>query len=957
MSTFRRSDRRGSAFVTTLVFCLILLALVASVLRYAVSERRTNNRAKLLLEARAAAEAISEYGIAQVKKILEANRNFTDSTWSSADESLFVTGGSYAGQIAMPPTDWWGGGHIVTTGTSEQPLMHVGKILQTAGGGLYFIDPTNPDNDSDPLKGKKAFRYDLDILSRATARDAYAGGGNVTKYMKQTFSIRAVPLFAHAVYYNMDLEVWPAPVMIVTGSTHTNQRLFARPASSNDLTFAGPVTAVKGIWPKYTSMPWHQYVNDTGTTLTNNTAGCVYFLPAASATAKPLRLASATTGYSPNLAFNTWVESTWNLTGANYTAHLATTETAATKEKYANWTAQTFKGNVLTHVNGLSATNLQGIPDYSYTYGSAYPVPPYLSTNDPTNRARALIERPFATGETGYVAAEEAIKYSRTAALYIVANTTSAAATGHKPDGTTITVAARSYRAFMHDTTTTPSTITEVLLPGQNTYGWDSGTSLPIANPHVAHRNARPVIQLFDVDLNPASATFNQELAAPRRMVDMRRTGVADADLATATTTFNHAAARAAANTYIPKNLFMIDVDMMELKKAVKTIAVTTGTSSASTAEFFATGIPDDSGTASDNWDNHIYRANPTAIAVTLSDATRIITTNSTLTNAFNSTIWNGAVYIESLAADYAATSGTDAEKRAKSHNNHNSGVRLINGRGKVASIGSQGFTLATNDAVYILGTFNADGLSTTPATVSVTVPPSVGASTGHNYETGELPASVVADAVTLLSQPLLSGSGAAIGQSSGWNDKFSSWRCDGPASSAWVAAWATTAPSGTNARDGIGAGGSQYPYRVPYDASNGSFTAVQNTTQKKLVPPFSEYSVALLMGLVPTGKNGVSQNSGGLHNFPRFLEDWSGVDCRIRGSMVALFECRVATEPWSLRVYAPPNRIWGFNLLYDSGVMPPLTPKTIHFRRSGANDITKADYNAKLTAWGYSTL
>ena len=72
---------------------------------------------------------------------------------------------------------------------------------------------------------------------------------------------------------------------------------------------------------------------------------------------------------------------------------------------------------------------------------------------------------------------------------------------------------------------------------------------------------------------------------------------------------------------------------------------------------------------------------------------------------------------------------------------------------------------------------------------------------------------------------------------------------------------------------------------------------------------------------------------------------------------MVALFECRVGTEPWNLRTYSPPNRVWGFNLLYGTGVMPPLTPKTIHFRRSNANDITKADYNAKLTAWGYPTL
>ena len=64
-------------------------------------------------------------------------------------------------------------------------MMHVGKILDVAAGGLHFIDPTNPDNDSDPLKGKRVFRYDLDILSRATAVDSF-GSGNVTKLQAST---------------------------------------------------------------------------------------------------------------------------------------------------------------------------------------------------------------------------------------------------------------------------------------------------------------------------------------------------------------------------------------------------------------------------------------------------------------------------------------------------------------------------------------------------------------------------------------------------------------------------------------------------------------------------------------------------------------------------------------------------------------------------------------------------
>jgi hypothetical protein len=971
MKTVFSSRQRGSAFITVMIFCTILLLLIASVLKYSTYERRLNNRGKLLMEARGAGEAISEYGIAQVKKILEANRTFTDSVWSASDESLFVTGGTYAGAVAMPPDSFWGGGHIVdsTGSTAEKPLMHVGKILDTSAGGLYFVDPTNPDNDNDPLKGKRVFRYDLDILSRATAVDSF-GGGNVTKYMQQTFSIRAVPLFANAVYYNMDLEVWPGPAMTITGSTHTNQRLFARPSANTALVFAGPVTAVKGFWTNPVgspATPFFQYVSDAGSTTTCNT-GSVSILKAGLSTTQSMQLSAATTGYSPNLATNTWVESTWNLapSGETWQQHIGDggitpTETIASKANYANWTKQNIKGNLLTHVNGIIPVNLQGIPDYTYTYGSAYPDPSsgtsdaaytYITGgNDIPNSAHGLIEPPRLTTAASYVKAVEDIKYSRNAALYIVANTTQATAAGHKPDGTTINVGARSYRAFINDTTTPSSpVVTEVLLPGQKTYGDANGsTASALSTAHANHAAVTPIVQMLNLDYSVATpAERANSQANQRRMTDMRRTegGNTTTTALDADTTFSHSTARSTTNKYVPMNLYMVDIDMTELKKAVQTMSIGTGTTSTTTAaDFFSTGL-----VTSSNLASHLYAASPTGINVALSDLTRIVTTNATITNACTSSIWNGAVYVESIAAAQFDTSGsTPAIRMARTHEMHNSGVRLINGRGKVPSTAATpGFTLATNDVAYILGSFNCDGLSSTPATVAITVPAVAGDSTGHNYETGELPASVVADAVVLLSQPTVT---SATNQSTGWNDAFSGNYCT--YSNSWSSSWQTSAPSSSNGRDGANV--STLPFKIPYDSSNGNMTGASSSD--KLLPGFSEYSVAILCGLVPTGKNGVSQNSGGLHNFPRFLEDWTGVDCRIRGAMVALFECRVGNDPWSLRTYAPPNRIWGFNLLFNTGVMPPLTPKTIHFRRSNANDITKTAYNAKLTSWGYSTL
>ncbi len=969
------SVQRGSAFITVMGFSILLLMLVASVLKYAGSERRLNNRSKLHFEARLAAEAISEFGIAQVKNILESNRTFTDSTWQTSDEGMFVPSGAYAGTILNPPDSFWGGGHIclsTDSDTNKIPKMHVGKILDITGGaGLFFIDPTNPDNDSDPLKGKRVFRYSLDVLSRATAQDPTNASMYVTNFMQQSFMIRAAPLFSNAVYYNMDLEVQPGPNMTVTGSTHTNGRLFARSASDSPtyITFAGPVTAVKGLWTNFHTaagdnlMPFFQSYNESGSLQTNATTGLVQILPSNSTVPKGMRLTANTTGYSPNLTNGTWVESTWDLhpSGETWQQHLGSatpvTETSASKENFANWIQQTFRGNLLTNVNGIQPTNLQGIPDYSYVYGSLYPDPStgtsdaaytYMSGgNDTNNSAHALIEPPRLTSAASYYKPTEDIKYSRGAALYIVANTTSAIATnGHKPDGTVISVAPQSYRCFMNDTTGSTPVITEVVLPGQDTWGWNTASSVQYANTWTSHKNARPIVTMFNIDYDSThTSTYNTELSTRRRMYDLRRTAGGDPSN-DSTTTFDQSQPRSSTNKYVPKLIDLIDIDMTELKKALKTLAIGTGTTGTSNSEFYATGLPTTS-----NYNNYIYRsAIPSTITVPLSDDSRIITTDmSTKTNAFTSTIWNGAVYVESIAAAQFDTSGsTAAIRRAKTNELHSSGVRLINGRGKCPSVNTtQGFTLITNDVVYVLGTTNADGDSTTPSTVSVDVPPSPGASTGHNYETGELPMSIVADAIYLLSQPSYTSYNT---QTAGWNDALS--QNTKSSGSNYDTNWATIPPSGTNLHDGVNT--STSCYLIPYDSSSGAGATTGQT--QKLTTVFTEYAFAMLCGLVPTGKNGITQTSGGLHNFPRFLEDWNS-DCRIRGSFVALFECRVGTEPWNLRTYAPPNRVWGFNLLYDTGVMPPMTPKTISFRRSGANDITKTAYNAKLTAWGYPNL
>jgi hypothetical protein len=85
--------------------------------------------------------------------------------------------------------------------------------------------------------------------------------------------------------------------------------------------------------------------------------------------------------------------------------------------------------------------------------------------------------------------------------------------------------------------------------------------------------------------------------------------------------------------------------------------------------------------------------------------------------------------------------------------------------------------------------------------------------------------------------------------------------------------------------------------------------------------------NAALLAGIVPS--NG-TYYSGGVENFPRFLEHWGGRTLTYNGSMVVMFNSKIATAPWGgADVYSPPARNWAFDVNFlDATKLPPGTPE-----------------------------
>lgn len=99
-------------------------------------------------------------------------------------------------------------------------------------------------------------------------------------------------------------------------------------------------------------------------------------------------------------------------------------------------------------------------------------------------------------------------------------------------------------------------------------------------------------------------------------------------------------------------------------------------------------------------------------------------------------------------------------------------------------------------------------------------------------------------------------------------------------------------------------------------------------------------YNVAFLSGTDvtggaegPSGQGGAY--NGGLENYPRFHEDWTGRVNTYRGSFVSLGTPLRANGQWGTQSYAAPNRDWNYDTSFnDAANLPPITPRFVYLRQ-----------------------
>ena len=217
-SLWPREPRKGSALMTILIIGMGLLTVMGASLRWGITEKRLNIQHIRRQTAKNAAESVVEYGFADLIQRFANQTSFPLDELSPQNSPL-----------ALPSSfaTFFGATNIDTANAK----LHGGQVPP---GQWIYIDPSDPANEFDPLKGKRVFVRDVVVYGMATAQ-SNGFGTDVSAYTMQKLQVRDAPLFGHAIFYNMDLELHPGPTMNLYGPVHTNTDAWLQAA--NKITF------------------------------------------------------------------------------------------------------------------------------------------------------------------------------------------------------------------------------------------------------------------------------------------------------------------------------------------------------------------------------------------------------------------------------------------------------------------------------------------------------------------------------------------------------------------------------------------------------------------------------------------------------------------------------------------------------------------------------------------------
>ena len=238
--------------VGVVLFVIIVMGLIIdSVIELNLNAHRRELEEYVWLDAKNAASAAIEYGFAQLTSRLSNNKILSYGNMSPVNSPLalparfFTTYGNTSGAwktsaIVLPSLATYNPAD--TTQWNNRPTDLVGGVIPNNAPTL--INGNDPGNQYDPMKNEYITSKIINIYGKATAVNFQ--GHATTVYAQEQLEVRDSPLFANAIFYNMDMEMEPNPPMTVTGPVHTNFNAYL--SSSTVLSFDGPFTATEGIF-------------------------------------------------------------------------------------------------------------------------------------------------------------------------------------------------------------------------------------------------------------------------------------------------------------------------------------------------------------------------------------------------------------------------------------------------------------------------------------------------------------------------------------------------------------------------------------------------------------------------------------------------------------------------------------------------------------------------------------
>ena len=244
-----------------------------------------------------------------------------------------------------------------------------------------------------------------------------------------------------------------------------------------------------------------------------------------------------------------------------------------------------------------------------------------------------------------------------------------------------------------------------------------------------------------------------------------------------------------------------------------------------------------------------------------------------------------------------AVAGWTNLDSGGINHKMFRNAVRLFNGEslqvtgnaGKLST--TKGITFSTENMVYIWGNYNTTGINAAPPNGTSSLNDS---SKPYYYLGNQVPTSIVCDAFFPLSK--------------------------------------TFFDSET----------SLYPDDLSKRPADNSPTVAQETSVRAAI--IAGNNLSALTGTPDAGNSsaGESRLCGGMHNFPRFLENWSA-RWNFVGSMIPLYHSVQALGQYNANstIYGAPTRNWAFDITFTDPLrLPPGTPLFQHIEPTGFKQV-----------------